>query len=99
MTYLKVTAEELHQVSGQLTATAGNITSENARAMGLVNGLVGQGWEGAASGEFQRLFQQWKTSSDQLIESLNGISRLLTGAGTAYEDTEQSVARSMSGGG
>lgn len=97
MTYLKVTAEELHQVAGQLTATAGNVTAENARALGQVNGLVGQGWEGAASGEFQRLFQQWKTSADQLIESLNGISQLLNSAGTAYSDTEQSVARSMSG--
>lgn len=97
MSYLRVTAEELHQVAGQLTATAGNITSENARALGLVNGLVGQGWEGAASGQFEVLFNQWKTSADTLIESLTGISQLLQGAGTAYAETEESVARSMAG--
>jgi WXG100 family type VII secretion target len=97
MSYLKVTAEELHQVSSQLTSTASNITAENVQALGLVNGLVGQGWEGAASGQFDALFTQWKTSADKLIESLTGISQLLQGAGTAYAETEESVARSMAG--
>ncbi len=96
MSFIKVTAEELHQVASQLTATAGNVTSENASAMGLVNGLVGQGWEGAASAQFDALFTQWKTSADKLIESLNGISTLLNNAGTAYADTEANIARSMS---
>lgn len=95
--YLKVTAEELQQVSGQLSATASSISAENIRALGLVNGLVGQGWEGAASAQFDALFNQWKTSADSLLESLNGISTLLQGAGTAYSDTEASVAKSMSG--
>ena len=97
MSYLKVTAEELQQVSGQLNATAGSITAENAQALGLVNGLVGHGWEGAASGQFQALFTQWKTSADQLIQSLEGISQLLSGAGAAYAETEASVAKSMAG--
>jgi WXG100 family type VII secretion target len=97
MTYLKVTADELHQVAGQLTATAANISAENTQALGKVNALVGQGWEGAASAQFDVLFTQWKTSADQLLESLNGISRLLSGAGTAYAETEAGVARSMAG--
>jgi WXG100 family type VII secretion target len=97
MSYLKVTADELHSVASQLTATAANVAAENTQALGRVNGLVGQGWEGAASGQFEVLFNQWKTSADQLMESLNGISQLLSGAGTAYAETEAGVARSMAG--
>ncbi len=97
MSFIKVTAEELHQVAAQLNSTAGSITGENARALGLVNGLVGQGWEGAASAQFDALFTQWKTSADKLIESLTGIGTLLNNAGTAYSDTEASITRSMSG--
>lgn len=97
MTYLKVTAEELQSVAGQLTATAQNVASENSAALSRVNGLVGQGWEGAASAQFDALFTQWKTSADKLIESLNGISMLLGNAATAYSETESSIARSMSG--
>jgi WXG100 family type VII secretion target len=97
LSFIKVTAEELHQVASQLSSTASQVASENAQALGLVNALVGQGWEGAASGQFDALFTQWKTSADKLIESLTGISTLLNNAGTAYADTEASIARSMSG--
>jgi WXG100 family type VII secretion target len=97
MGLLKVTAEELQSVSGQLNGASANITAENARALGLVNGLVGQGWEGSASGQFNVLFNEWKTSADKLIESLNGISQLLGNAGTTYAETEASIARSMAG--
>ena len=97
MSFIKVTAEELQSVSGQLQSTAGAITGENTRALAMVNGLVGQGWEGAASSQFDILFTQWKDSADKLIQSLEGISSLLTNAATAYSETEASITRSMSG--
>lgn len=97
MSFIKVTAEELQNVSGQLNTTAGSISGENGRALSLVNGLVGQGWEGAASGQFEALFTQWKESADKLIQSLEGISALLSNAATAYSETEQNITRSMNG--
>jgi WXG100 family type VII secretion target len=97
LTYIKVTAEQLQQVSGQLNSTASNISSENAAALSLVNGLVGEGWQGAASTQFDALFTQWKTSADQLLQSLQGISTLLSTAATQYADTEASLQHMMSG--
>jgi WXG100 family type VII secretion target len=94
---IKVTAEELQSVAGQLTSTASAIGGENTRAIGLVNGLVGQGWQGAASSQFDALFTQWKDSAQKLIESLDGISTLMNNAAVAYSDTEASITRSMSG--
>lgn len=95
MTYLKVTAEELESVAAQLNTAAAAILEENTRAMGQVNGLVGAGWEGGASQQFNELFQQWKTGADQVQEALNGIGRQLSGAAQAYQQTEDAVRSSM----
>ena len=95
MSYIKVTAEDLDSLSAQLTKAAGLIDSENQTAMSQVNGLVGAGWQGAASGQFQDLFNKWKSGADQVHQSLTGISQLLTQAATAYRDTEQQIASSM----
>lgn len=95
MAIIRVTAEELQTISGQLTTTAANISSENQTAMAKVQGLVGSGWEGAASEQFNQLFTQWKQSADQIQQSLDGISRLLGKAGTTYTETEDAIKRSL----
>lgn len=95
MAVIRVTAEELQTISGQLNTTATNISSENQAALAKVQGLVGQGWEGAASEQFNQLFTQWKSSADQIQQSLDGISKLLSKAGTAYTETEQQIKRSL----
>ncbi len=95
MSFIKVTAEELNQLSSQLSATASSIQGESDGARGQVQGIVGAGWEGAASGQFSALFEQWNQSSAQLIEALTGISQLLGQAGNTYAETEASVARSF----
>lgn len=95
MSYIKVTAEELGTISGTLKTAAGNIASENARALAQVQGLVGAGWEGAASEQFNSLFTQWKTSADSIQQALDGISTLLSGAGQQYADAEERIRQSM----
>ena len=96
MSLIKVTAEELAQVSGQLGSSATVINDENSQAMGRVNGLVGAGWEGAASAQFHTLFTQWKNGADQVQQALHGISQLLNKAGVAYSQTEDQIRQSMS---
>lgn len=95
MAFIKVTAEELSQLSSQLSGVASSIQGESDGARGQVQAVVGAGWEGAASGQFNALFEQWNTSSKQLIEALTGISQLLGQAGTAYADTESQITRSF----
>jgi WXG100 family type VII secretion target len=96
MTYIKVTAEDLHNVATQLNNAASTINDANTTAMGQVNGLVGAGWEGAASSQFEALFTSWKQGATQVQESLAGISQLLSGAGQAYQQTEEQIRQSMS---
>jgi WXG100 family type VII secretion target len=93
---IKVTAEELASVSSQLGASAAAINDENSTALSRVNGLVGAGWEGAASAQFHTLFTQWKNGADQVQQALHGISELLNKAGVAYSATEDQIRSSMS---
>lgn len=95
MSHIQVTAEELHNVSLQLNNAAQTIFDENSRAMGQVQGLVGAGWVGAASDQFSVLFQQWKDGADQVQQALHGISQQLSGAGDAYQQTEDAIRASM----
>lgn len=97
MAYIKVTAEELDSVAGQLDTAAQSINDTNTTALNQVNGLVGAGWEGAASAQFNQLFQQWKQGADQVQQALHGISQLLKGAGQAYAQTEEQIRSSMQG--
>lgn len=97
MSSIKVTSEQLAAVSGQLDSAAQLINSENSRAMGQVNGLVGAGWEGAASSQFHVLFQEWKKSADGMQQALHGISGLLKQAGQLYQSTEDQIRSSMVG--
>jgi WXG100 family type VII secretion target len=98
MSYIKVTAEELHGVSSRLNSSAQAINETNASAMAQVNGLVGAGWEGSASAQFNALFTSWKQAADQMQQALNGISQLLNNAGTAYQQTEEQIRTSMAQG-
>jgi WXG100 family type VII secretion target len=95
--YIKVTAEELDSVAGQLDTAAQAINEQNTTALNRVNGLVGAGWEGAASSQFNTLFTQWKQGADQVQQALAGISQLLKGAGQAYAQTEEQIRSSMQG--
>lgn len=95
MGFTKVTPEELHQIATQLISSASTIDGENSRSMAMVNGLVGGGWEGAASAQFEGLFAEWKSGADHTHHALTQISALLNNAGTLYADTESQIQQAM----
>lgn len=95
MALIKVTSEDLATVSAQLSSGSEEIDSQLARMRGLVQGLVASDWQGAASSAFDGLYQQWNTSAANLREALDGISRLVANAATAYANTEQQIQQSM----
>jgi WXG100 family type VII secretion target len=95
MALIKVTSEDLATVSAQLSSGSEEIDSQLARMRGLVQSLVSSDWQGAASSSFDSLYQQWNTSAANLREALDGISRLVANAATAYANTEQQIQQSM----
>ena len=95
MALIKVTSEDLATVAAQLSSGSEEIDSQLARMRGLVQCLVSSDWQGAASSSFDSLYQQWNTSAANLREALDGISRLVANAATAYANTEQQIQQSM----
>jgi WXG100 family type VII secretion target len=91
---IKVTPEQLQQVSGQLQAGASNVDGILAQLASSVAPL-GSDWAGVAQARFQNLWTQWQRSAKQLNEALTGISHLTNQAAANYAQTEQSIASSF----
>ena len=93
---IKVTPEQLQQVSGQLQAGAGNVDGILAQLTSAVAPL-GSDWAGVAQARFQELWAQWQRAARELNQSLTGISRLMSQASVNYSQTEQAIASSFNG--
>jgi WXG100 family type VII secretion target len=94
---IKVTAEELEQLSTRLGAGASSIQEQLDSLRNSVAPLVGGDWAGTASDRFNALWTEWQSGARQIHEALTGLSSLLQGAGQAYAQTEAQIAKSMGG--
>jgi WXG100 family type VII secretion target len=97
MSMIKVTSEDLANTATQLSRGSQEIESQLSVMRNLVQALVASDWQGAASSAFDSLYQQWNTSAAGLREALDGMSRLVSNAATAYANTEQQIQQSMHG--
>ena len=97
MALIRVTSEDLASAAAQLSSGSQEIDSQLSGMHNLVQSLVGSDWQGAASSSFESLYQQWNTSAASLRQALDGISKLLANAATAYANTEQQIQQSMHG--
>jgi WXG100 family type VII secretion target len=97
MGLIKVTSEDLSSAATQLSTGSQEIDSQLSTMRNQVQSLVAGDWQGAASSSFESLYQQWNTSAANLREALDGISKLLANAATAYSTTEQQISQSMQG--
>lgn len=93
---IRVTPEQLQQVSGQLRAGASNVDGILAQLASNVAPL-GSDWAGVAQARFQELWAQWQRNARGLNDALNGIAQLMAQASTNYDSTEQSNAALFNG--
>jgi WXG100 family type VII secretion target len=89
---IKVTPEQLQALSGQVSRGSGEIDRHLGSLQGVVSPLVGGDWAGQAQTQFNELWDEWHRSAISLKQALDGISQLMTNAGSAYEQAEQSIA-------
>jgi WXG100 family type VII secretion target len=94
---IKVTSEELHTLSSNVMTGSTQIQDQLSRMQGEVLGVVGGEWQGAASGQFHSLWEEWQRSAAGLKDALDGISRLLGSAATQYQVTEDGIRATMAG--
>ena len=67
------------------------------RMQGDVSSVLGGEWQGAASGQFQSLWEEWQRSAAGLRDALDGIAQLLGSAATQYQLTEDGIKATMVG--
>jgi WXG100 family type VII secretion target len=92
MSGIKVTPEQLNALSGQVARGSGEIEGQ-LRALGsTVAPLVGGDWAGQAQQRFTALWDEWQRSANGLKHALDGISQLMSQAGTAYAHAESQIA-------
>jgi WXG100 family type VII secretion target len=94
---VKVTFDDLHTTSSDLSAGSTTIGDELTRLKTKVDNLVSLGWNGAASDAFGLMYTSWQTSAGQLRDALDGISGMLGTAATAYQQTESDLTAKMQG--
>jgi WXG100 family type VII secretion target len=95
MSLIKVTSEDLHTLSGNVSTGSNQIQDQLQRMQNEVLNVVGGDWQGSASGQFHSLWEEWQRSAAGLKDALDGISRLLQSAGTQYQNTEDAIRTSM----
>ncbi len=95
MPALRVTPDQLTQLSSTVTATAAETHEAHARLRNQLSPLFGADWSGQASAQFASLYEQFDQSASALSNALEGIGQLLRGAGSAYEQTEVQIAGSF----
>jgi len=92
MTGIKVTPEQLSQLSGNVARGSGDIDGILSSLHSQVAPLAGGDWAGQASAQFNAMFEQWQRSARDLNSALHGISTLLANAGSSYAQAEQQIA-------
>ncbi len=97
MSQIKVTSEELVGTSHALANGAQHVAEELATLRSKVESLIGAQWSGAASQSFHELWQKWHHGAGQVHDALDGISKMLAGAGRVYQDTEDQLATHLRG--
>ncbi len=95
MSLIKVTSEDLQSLSAQVASGSASIQDQLSRMAGEVTSVVGGDWQGAASSQFNTLWDEWQRSAAGLRDALDGISRLLGSAASQYQTTEDAIRASM----
>jgi early secretory antigenic target protein ESAT-6 len=93
-TGIRVTPEQLQQISAQLDAGASSIEGTLRQLAGNVAPL-GSDWAGVAQARFLELWAEWQRSGATLHQALTGIARLTAHAGASYESAEHGIAASF----
>jgi WXG100 family type VII secretion target len=95
MSQIAVTPDEINTVAEQVGAGASDIESQRAALLTKIRGL-GDTWQGRAASALQELYEKWDKDAQELMETLQEISRAMQQAAIRYEEAETGVTREFS---
>jgi len=95
MSSLKVTPAQLEALGGTVHRTSTEVRGQHQALKTQLTPLFGADWSGAAAAQFTALYEEFDTHAKGLADALDGIGRLLKGAGSSYAQVEQQIAASF----
>lgn len=96
MSQLQVTFQDLYDASSMLQRGSQDIDGQLSTMKSQLSPIHST-WQGAAKGEFDRLWDEWDRNAQALRSNLEGIAQLLNTAGQNYEEAETKNRQSFSG--
>lgn len=97
MTQIRVTPEELENISSQVNGKASAVFDNINQATALISNLVSQGWAGTASTQFDSIWTKWDQGAKQIHQAMVDMSTYMTKAAAAYRDVDQQLAQGLGG--
>ena len=94
MALIRVTSEELAAQGARTRSASANVNDTLSALRGQIADLSGR-WEGAASGSFQALYEEWQRGAVQVQTSLEGIAVFLNQGAATYDDVEHAIATAV----
>jgi WXG100 family type VII secretion target len=92
---LRVTPDQLSQLSGTVHRTSSDVRGCHHMLRAQLAPLFGADWVGAAASQFTALYDQFDQHARGLSDALDGIGALLGRAGSTYAEVEQQIAASF----
>ncbi len=96
MSSFTVNTESIAGSATDITRISEEVETSVSQMMTRLTQLQSE-WTGSASGSFQELISDWRSTQRQVKESLDEISSTLSKAGDTYSTTEDGVKSSLGG--
>ena len=93
---ITVTSSELRETATDMRSTGATIDEELNRMLGRVQTFTAS-WTGQAASSFDSFYQQMNQGWSQLKEGMEGVSQMLDGAASSYDETEAGISGQFSG--
>lgn len=97
MAQIRVTPEELEALSAKINGNSQTVSDQIRSATAEVQNLIHQGWDGAASAQFDAIWREWEAGAQQIQEAMVGMSQYLGKAAGAYRDVDNQLAQGLGG--
>jgi uncharacterized protein YukE len=94
MSSFEVTPGDLESLAGRLSSLIGQIMEASARVSA---GTSGAAQNGRLESSIDGFLSDWSQSLQDMHDKLEGVASKLSGAGTAYETTEQRLVGGFQG--
>jgi uncharacterized protein YukE len=92
-----VSTEDIQDSSSWLQQNMQTLLDGMTQAKSKIDALIAGGYNTpAAQAKFSPYFDEYKTSVDQTLQGMEGISQYLQQVSTAFEDTDTQTASSLS---